>query len=265
MFINHTLNLANRQSYLNEAAEICSLIFSYAFIKRVMDIAGSLLLLILSSPLMLFVAIMVKLSSPGPVIYKQERCTKGGRVFWLYKFRSMPDKVENDKGPEWGKTDDPRSTRFGRLLRILLIDELPQLVNVLRGDMSLVGPRPERPYFIERFKKTIKNYDLRHTVKAGLTGWAQVNGYRANTSIIKRVEHDLFYIQNRSMLFDLKIVLMTPFSIQIARANTKKKALYISDKRENAPSYKSVFSPYLYFLQQLTYFKNMFLGKIKSF
>ncbi|MCG2711063.1 MAG: sugar transferase [Candidatus Omnitrophica bacterium] len=226
-----------------------------------MDITLSLMLLTLSLPLMLVVALLVKLSSPGPVIYKQERCTIRGRVFCFYKFRSMPDNIENGKGPEWGKTDDPRCNKFGRLLRMLLIDELPQLINVLKGDMSLVGPRPERPYFIERFKTSIKDYDLRHSVKAGLTGWAQVNGYRGNTSIIKRVACDLFYIRNRSIIFDLKIILMTPFTIRIATSNPKKKALCISDRREKVPPYKLVFSSYLCSLHKFTYLKNIFFQK----
>ncbi len=194
----------------------------YEFTKRAIDIAGSILGLTLSMPLMLVIAVLIKLTSPGPIFYKQQRCTKDGKVFWLYKFRSMPHNIESNDGPRWGKTDDPRSTMFGRYMRVLLIDELPQLVNILKGDMSLVGPRPERPYFIEKFRKSIKNYDSRHNIKAGLTGWAQVNGYRGNTSIIKRIAHDLFYMENRSILFDLKIILMTPFSIQTAKSAAKK-------------------------------------------
>ncbi|MBU1086832.1 MAG: exopolysaccharide biosynthesis polyprenyl glycosylphosphotransferase [Candidatus Omnitrophica bacterium] len=193
----------------------------YEFTKRSMDIAGSAVGLSLSLPLLLVIAVLIKLTSPGPIFYRQERCTKNGKVFWLYKFRSMPHNIENGNGPKWGKTDDPRSTGFGRFMRVLLIDELPQLLNVLKGDMSLVGPRPERPYFIEKFRKSIKEYDSRHNIKAGLTGWAQVNGYRGNTSIIKRIEHDLFYIENRSILFDLKIILVTPFSIRLAKTGSK--------------------------------------------
>ena len=260
MFTNQTLNIANRRSHSNKFSYICSAMLSYAFLKRVMDIMAALLLLAFSLPLMLIVALMIKLSSPGPVIYKQERCTKGGRVFCLYKFRSMPDNIENGKGPEWGKTDDPRCNSFGRLLRMLLIDELPQLINVLKGDMSLVGPRPERPYFIERFKLSIKDYDLRHSVKAGLTGWAQVNGYRGNTSIIKRVEHDLFYVKNSSILFDIKIILMTPFSVRIVTSNPKRKAS-LSDKREKCSSNKPVFSPFLFSFHNFASFKNMFSQK----
>jgi exopolysaccharide biosynthesis polyprenyl glycosylphosphotransferase len=194
---------------------------SYLFAKRSMDIVGSVFALVLSLPLMLLIAVLIKLTSPGPIFYKQERCTKNGRVFWLYKFRSMPHNIENGNGPKWGKTDDPRCNNFGRLIRILLIDELPQLLNVLKGDMSLVGPRPERPFFIEKFRKSINNYDARHNINAGLTGWAQVNGYRGNTSVVKRVEHDLFYMVNRSIFFDLKIILMTPFSIRLAKTAGK--------------------------------------------
>ena len=193
----------------------------YAFTQRTMDLAGSAFALVLTLPLMLVIAVLIKLTSCGPIFYKQQRCTENGRVFWLYKFRSMPNNIENNNGPKWGKTDDPRCNNFGRFMRILLIDELPQFVNVLKGDMSLVGPRPERPYFIEKFRKSIKNYDLRHTIKAGLTGWAQVNGYRGNSSIIKRIEHDLFYRENRSIVFDLKIILMTPFSIRLAKTGSK--------------------------------------------
>lgn len=261
MFTNQTWNLTNKRSYLNLTAEICSSLLSYVFWKRIMDISVSLLLLVFSLPLMLVVALLIKLNSPGAVIYKQERCTKDGKVFLLYKFRSMPDKIENDRGPEWGKTDDPRCTKFGRILRILLIDELPQLINVLNGDMSLVGPRPERPYFIERFKTSIKDYDLRHSVKAGLTGWAQVNGYRGNTSIVKRVEHDLFYIRNRSILFDIKIILMTPISIRLAGSKAKKQVDVTSDIDNRSSSYKPVFSPYQCYLQPFICVKNMFSSK----
>lgn len=193
----------------------------YSFIKRIIDIVGSACALALSLPLMLVIAVLIKVTSPGPIFYKQERCTKNGRVFWLYKFRSMPHNIENGNGPKWGKTDDPRCTQFGRYMRMLLIDELPQLLNVLIGDMSLVGPRPERPYFIEKFRHSVKNYDSRLKIKAGLTGWAQVNGYRGNTSIVKRIEHDLSYIENRSILFDLKIIFMTPFSIRLAKSAAK--------------------------------------------
>ncbi len=260
MITNQPVNLINRRSYPTCYSELSSLELSYAFLKRITDITVALLLLVCSLPLMIIVAVFIKISSPGAVIYKQERCTKTGKVFWLYKFRSMPDNVENGKRPEWGKTDDPRCTKLGRLLRMLLIDELPQLINVLKGDMSLVGPRPERPYFIKRFRTSIKDYDLRHIVKAGLTGWAQVNGYRGNTSIVKRVEHDLFYIENRSVLFDLKIILMTPFSLRLARSKSKKKTVAIS-KTNIKPTYNLALNPHLCSLQHCTCLKNSFTEK----
>jgi len=213
MLTTKSLDVANISgiSFKDKASEF-SEIFSYAFFKRAMDITVSLLFLILFSPLMLIIALLVKLSSPGPVFYKQQRCTQGGKVFWLYKFRSMPQGIEN-KTPVWGAWDDSRSTLVGKYLRITGLDELPQLINILKGEMSLVGPRPERPYFIERFRKSINDYDMRLTVKAGLTGWAQVNGYRGNTSVVKRIQYDCFYIRNRSLFFDIQILLKTPFSI----------------------------------------------------
>ncbi len=214
MLTTKTLDVANIGgiSFKNKAGEF-SKIFSYAFTKRVMDIVVSLFFLTLLLPLMLLIALLVKLSSPGPVFYRQQRCTQGGKVFWLYKFRSMPQGVEKNKIPVWGAWDDCRSTLVGKYLRITGLDELPQLINILKGEMSLVGPRPERPYFIEKFRKSISDYDMRLTVKAGLTGWAQVNGYRGNTSVVKRIQHDCFYIRNRSLLFDIQILLKTPFSI----------------------------------------------------
>ena len=211
---NQTLKFSYQvESIIAEIRSKC-----YLAAKRTMDVLISLSAIIICSPFMLLVAGLIKVTSRGPVFYRQERCTKDGRVFWLYKFRSMPHNIEQCNGPKWGKTDDPRSTTFGRVMRILLIDELPQLVNVLKGDMSLVGPRPERPFFIEKFRHSVKDYDLRMEVKAGLTGWAQVNGYRGNTSIVKRVEHDLHYINNQSILFDIMIILMTPFSIRLAKS-----------------------------------------------
>lgn len=210
LILKSEMQISSYFAYLNERC--------YAFAKRSMDIVFSSLALVLCAPLMIFIAILVKITSAGPVFYKQQRCTKTGRVFWLYKFRSMPNNIEAHKNPQWGKTDDPRCTKFGKALRILLIDELPQFVNVLKGDMSLVGPRPERPYFIEKFKNSIENYNKRLEIKAGLTGWAQVNGYRGNTSVIKRVEYDIDYIAYRSIFFDLMIMLMTPFSIKLFKS-----------------------------------------------
>lgn len=178
-----------------------------AFLKRTMDIVGSSLLILLSSPLMLIAVIGVKLSSPGPVIFKQERMGRNKQTFSMYKFRSMRVNAEEKTG--WSRDVDPRKTRFGSLIRKLSMDELPQFFNVLKGDMSLVGPRPEVPYYVEQFKEEIPRYMVKHQVRPGITGWAQVNGYRGNTSIKRRIEHDIYYIENWSFFFDLKILLLT--------------------------------------------------------
>ena len=162
----------------------------------------------LSVPLAL-IALLVRLTSRGPIFYRQERTGLDGKPFTIYKFRSMYDDAERDTGPVWTRPDDPRVTPFGRFLRRSNIDELPQLWNVLRGDMSIVGPRPERPFFVEQFKHRIPQYMLRHKVKAGITGWAQVNGWRGNTSLEKRIEYDLYYIENWSVTLDLKIMWLT--------------------------------------------------------
>ena len=148
-------------------------------------------------------------TSPGPVFYRQQRMGLDGKQFTIYKLRSMYEDAEAETGPVWARDDDPRCTPVGRLLRKTSIDELPQLWNVLRGDMSLVGPRPERPYFVDQFKQRIPQYMLRHKVRAGLTGWAQVNGWRGNTSIEKRIEYDLYYIENWSVSLDIKILWLT--------------------------------------------------------
>jgi Undecaprenyl-phosphate glucose phosphotransferase len=178
-------------------------------LKRAIDaaISGSALLA-LSIPLGI-IAWIIKRSSNGPVFYTQERMGLDGKAFLVYKFRSMYLGAEDDTGPVWARDDDPRCTPVGRWLRKLDLDELPQLWNVLRGDMSLVGPRPERPYFVEQFKHRIPSYMLRHKVKAGITGWAQVNGWRGNTSLEKRIEYDLYYIENWSVGLDLKILWLT--------------------------------------------------------
>jgi Undecaprenyl-phosphate glucose phosphotransferase len=177
--------------------------------KRAMDVAlSSVGLLVLSLP-MGVIAIMVKLTSPGPVFYDQERMGFDGEIFKMLKFRSMTADAERETGPVWAKPDDPRRTPVGKILRKTNLDELPQLFNVLKGEMSLVGPRPERPELIEKFKHNIPNYMLRHKIKAGLTGWAQINGWRGNTSLEKRIEHDLYYIENWSISFDLRILFMT--------------------------------------------------------
>jgi exopolysaccharide biosynthesis polyprenyl glycosylphosphotransferase len=158
---------------------------------------------------MAVIAVLVRWTSSGPIFYSQERMGLDGRAFTVYKFRSMYQDAEAASGPIWARDDDPRTTPMGRWLRRLDLDELPQLWNVLKGDMSLVGPRPERPFFVEQFKHRIPQYMLRHKVKAGLTGWAQVNGWRGNTSLEKRIEYDLYYIENWSMTLDIKIIWLT--------------------------------------------------------
>ncbi len=179
-------------------------------LKRALDLVGAAAVLLLASPLLLAVALAVKLTSPGPLFYRQRRASLGGREFDLIKFRSMVHHADRHNGHEWS-TDpaDPRITPVGRVIRRLSLDELPQLINVLRGDMSLVGPRPELPQFIRRFSRQVPRYALRHHVKAGLTGWAQVNGYRGRTSLRKRIQYDLDYIHRWSLGFDLRILLLT--------------------------------------------------------
>ena len=180
-----------------------------AAIKRVLDIAISgVSLVVLTLPLS-FIAALIKLSSRGDVFYRQERMGLDGKPFMIYKFRSMYDDAEAETGPVFASEQDPRRTPLGKLLRRSNVDELPQLWNVLRGDMSIVGPRPERPLFVAQFKDKIPQYMLRHKVKAGITGWAQVNGWRGNTSIEKRIEYDLYYIENWSVRLDLKIMWLT--------------------------------------------------------
>ena len=183
-----------------------------AFIKRMADIFGSLFGILITSPIMLFCAIMVKLTSPGPIIFKQERVGLHNKPFFMYKFRSMAQQAPSEEKKAWTTKDDPRVTKFGRLMRKTSLDELPQLFNILKGDMSLVGPRPERPLFVEKFKEEIPRYMVKHQVRPGLTGWAQVNGYRGDTSIRKRIEHDIYYIENWSVWFDVKIIIMTFFT-----------------------------------------------------
>ena len=176
--------------------------------KRAFDILVSAAALILTSPILLVVALAVKLTSRGPVLYKQERMGMDGAVFPILKFRTMRTDAESG-GAQMATAGDARRTPMGAFLRRTSLDELPQLFNVLRGDMSLVGPRPERPVFIEEFKRQIPKYHLRHKVKSGITGWAQINGLRGQTSIAKRIEYDLYYIENWSLLLDLKILVRT--------------------------------------------------------
>ena len=178
-------------------------------IKRGFDIVFALLFLIVSAPITAGLAMLIKLTSPGPILYKQKRMGLDGHVFNMYKFRSMRADAEHQTGPVWAKKRDPRRTRLGAFMRSTSLDEFAQFLNVLKDDMSLVGPRPERPPFVQKFKEKIPKYMLRHRVKSGITGWAQINGWRGNTSIEKRIEYDLYYIQNWSVWFDLKILIMT--------------------------------------------------------
>jgi Undecaprenyl-phosphate glucose phosphotransferase len=180
-----------------------------AILKRIIDVAISAAALAVLAAPMALIALIVKTTSPGPIFYRQERMGLDGLAFTVFKFRSMHSDAEEVTGPIWARDDDPRATRLGRFLRRWDLDELPQFWNVLVGDMSIVGPRPERPYFVEQFKQRIPQYMLRHKVKAGITGWAQVNGWRGNTSLEKRIEYDLYYIENWSVSLDLKIMWLT--------------------------------------------------------
>lgn len=180
-----------------------------AFLKRTVDIIGSLLLIVLTSPLMLIAAVGVRLSSPGPIIFKQKRVGLNKDEFYMYKFRSM--RINNQADTAWSTNQDNRKTRFGAFIRKYSIDELPQFFNVLKGDMSLVGPRPEIPHFVEQFKEEIPLYMVKHQVRPGITGWAQVNGLRGDTSIEDRIRCDIYYIENWTFFFDIKILLMTVF------------------------------------------------------
>jgi Undecaprenyl-phosphate glucose phosphotransferase len=179
------------------------------FVKRIMDIVFSTIALVVLAIPFAIIAWLIKRSSPGPVFYRQERCSINGQPFQMLKFRTMPVDAEAKTGPVWTAENDPRRTKLGAFLRATNIDELPQLVNVLKGEMSLVGPRPERPHFVNQFRKSIPNYQARHAVKAGITGWAQVNGWRGNSSLRRRVQFDLYYITHWNPLFDLRIMVMT--------------------------------------------------------
>jgi exopolysaccharide biosynthesis polyprenyl glycosylphosphotransferase len=179
------------------------------FLKRAEDIIGSAIGLLLVAPVLAVAAILIKRASPGPVFYRQERCGENGKTFTIYKLRTMLPDAESQSGPVWAVEDDPRRTPLGAFMRRHNIDELPQLWNVLSGDMSLVGPRPERPHFVEKFKEDISRYMWRHVSKPGMTGWAQINGLRGNTSIEERIRYDLYYLENWSLAFDFKILLRT--------------------------------------------------------
>ncbi len=184
-------------------------------LKRCVDIFGSVVAIILFSLPMLISAAIIKITSPGPLIFKQTRIGLHNREFQIYKFRSMKVQEESKEKKAWTIKNDPRVTPFGRFMRKTNIDELPQLFNVLIGNMSLVGPRPERPYFVDKFKEEIPRYMIKHQVRPGMTGWAQVNGYRGDTSITKRIECDLYYVENWSMLLDLKIIFLTFFGSKV--------------------------------------------------
>ncbi len=179
--------------------------------KRAVDIIGSSLGIVISSPIMVAAALAIKFTSRGPVIFKQERVGLHNRTFKMYKFRTMEMQRPSAEESAWTVKDDPRVTGVGKFLRRTSLDELPQLFNILMGEMSLVGPRPERPQFVEKFKEEIPRYMIKHQVRPGLTGWAQINGYRGDTSIRKRIEYDLFYIENWTMSFDIKIMFLTLF------------------------------------------------------
>lgn len=182
-----------------------------SMVKRTMDVAGALVAILLFSPVMLIAAILVKTTSKGPLIFKQERVGLHNKPFYMYKFRSMAVQQAKDEKAAWTTKNDPRVTGIGKIMRKTSIDELPQLFNVLKGDMSLVGPRPERPQFVEKFREEIPRYMVKHQVRPGMTGWAQINGYRGDTSIKRRIEFDLYYIENWTVGLDIKILILTVF------------------------------------------------------
>lgn len=179
--------------------------------KRFFDIVLSILCIIIFSPIMLFTALVIKVTSPGPIIFKQSRIGLNRRSFIMYKFRSMHVQDPNNERKEWTSKEDTRKTKFGSFIRKVSIDELPQFFNVLKGDMSIIGPRPERSFFVEKFKDEIPKYMIKHQVRPGITGWAQVNGWRGDTSIKKRIEYDIYYIENWSLSLDIKIMWFTIF------------------------------------------------------
>ena len=180
--------------------------------KRIFDVVFSLMVLISLSPLFIVIALIIKMTSPGPVIFKQKRMGANNKEFMIYKFRTMGVQNKETSDNTWTTADDARITKIGAFLRKTNLDEFPQFWNVLIGDMSVVGPRPERGHFVEQFEKEISNYKVRHLVKSGITGWAQVNGFRGDTSIPERIKHDLFYLQHWSVWLDLKVLFFTVFS-----------------------------------------------------
>ena len=180
-------------------------------LKRAFDIVFALAAILITSPLMLLSVIMIKLTSPGPVMFHQERVGLNRKHFMMYKFRSMHVQTDEEEREQWTTKDDPRKTKWGAFMRKTSIDELPQFFNVLKGDMSVVGPRPERPFFVEKFREEVPRYMIKHQVRPGITGWAQVNGLRGDTSIEDRIAHDLYYIENWTVAFDLRIIFLTVF------------------------------------------------------
>ncbi len=178
-------------------------------IKRIIDFVAATGAIIILSPVLIISSILVKISSPGPIIFKQERVGMNRKNFMMYKFRSMKIQNKEEERLQWTTEDDPRKTKFGTFIRKTSIDELPQLFNVLKGDMSLIGPRPERPHFVEKFREEVPEYMIKHHVRPGMTGWAQVHGWRGNTSIKKRIEYDIYYVENWTIILDLRILIMT--------------------------------------------------------
>lgn len=185
--------------------------FFNRLVKRTVDIIGSIFGIILFSPIFLIIAVVIKLTSKGPVIFKQERIGLHNKKFTMYKFRSMIEQKDEDEKKAWTTENDPRTTKFGSFIRRISFDELPQFYNVLIGDMSLVGPRPEREQFVEEFRETIPRYMIKHQVRPGMTGWAQINGLRGNTDIVKRIQYDLWYIENWTFFLDIRILILTLF------------------------------------------------------
>jgi exopolysaccharide biosynthesis polyprenyl glycosylphosphotransferase len=181
----------------------------YVIVKRAFDLIFSVSVLILAAPVFILIALLIRLTSPGPIIFAQQRVGLNGKLFSMYKFRTMSVSSREHSDSRWTVKNDPRCTAMGGILRRTGLDELPQFVNVLMGDMSVVGPRPERPLLVRKFMQSVGNYNLRHYLKVGITGWAQVNGWRGDTSIEKRIEHDLYYVRNWTLSFDLLIVVLT--------------------------------------------------------
>ncbi|MBP2032221.1 Undecaprenyl-phosphate glucose phosphotransferase [Clostridium algifaecis] len=213
------LNMVSSKPYIEEIGNIPMIGMRYVpldnlfnrMIKRTFDIILSSIAILITSPIMLLTVLIIKVTSPGHVIFKQERVGLNKKVFTMYKFRSMHVQKASEEKVEWTTENDPRKTKFGSFIRKTSIDELPQFFNVLKGDMSMIGPRPERPYFVDKFKDEVPKYMVKHQVRPGITGWAQVNGWRGDTSIDKRIQCDIYYIENWSFILDLKIVFLTFF------------------------------------------------------